>query len=122
MSIALRVMLFAASVLTCIYIARKLKKSQIQVVDTVFWIGLSVLFIILSIFPEIAGFLSSVMGFQAPVNFIFLLIIFLLLIKSFLLSIRVSQLEDKIRNLVEELAIRESNNVIAKDSMKDIGA
>lgn len=122
MSIALRVMLFAASVLTCIYIARKLKKSQIQVVDTVFWIGLSVLFIILSIFPEIAGFLSSVMGFQAPVNFIFLLIIFLLLIKSFLLSRRVSQLEDKIRNLVEELAIRESNNVIAKDSMKDIGA
>lgn len=121
MSIALRLMLFAASILTCVYIARKLKKSQIQVTDTVFWIGLSVLFIILSVFPEIAGFLSSFMGFQAPVNFIFLLIIFLLLIKSFLLSIRVSQLEDKIRNLVEELAIRESNDVIARDSMKDIG-
>lgn len=109
MSIALRVMLFVASVLTCGYIARKLKKSQIQVMDTVFWIGLSVIFIVLSIFPDIAGFLSALMGFQAPVNLVFLLMIFLLLIRCFLLSIRVSQLEDKMRNLVEELAIRENN-------------
>lgn len=111
MSIALRIMLFVASVLTCAYIARKLKKSQIQVMDTVFWIGLSVIFIILSIFPDIAGFLSSFMGFQAPVNFIFLLMIFLLLIRCFLLSIRVSQLEDKLRNLVEELSIREKRSI-----------
>ena len=68
MSIALRIVLFAASVLTCAYIARKLKKSQIQVMDTVFWIGLSVLFIILSVFPNIASILSTFMGFQAPVD------------------------------------------------------
>lgn len=109
MSIALRVMLFAASILTCGYIARKLKKSQIQVIDTVFWIGLAVLFILLSVFPKIASFLSALMGFQAPVNFVFLLMIFLLLIRCFLLSIRISQLEDKMRNLAEELAIREND-------------
>lgn len=122
MSIALRVMLFVASILTCIYIARKLKKSQVQVMDTVFWIGMAILFIMLSAFPEIAGFLSTLMGFQAPVNFIFLLMIFLLLIKSFLLSIRVSQLEDRLKNLVEELAIRENDDVIVRNSVNDIGA
>ena len=109
MSIALRIMLFTASVLTCAYIARKLKKSQVQVMDTVFWIGLAVLFIILSVFPKIAVFLSTLMGFQATVNFVFLLMIFLMLIRCFLLSIRVSQLEDKLRNLVEEIAIREAD-------------
>lgn len=109
MSLALRVMLFLASLITCAYIARKLRKSQIQVMDTVFWIGLSVVFIILSIFPSIASALSFLMGFQAPVNFIFLLMIFLLLIRSFLMSIRISQLEDRIKNLTEELAIRESD-------------
>lgn len=62
MSIALRVMLFVASVVTCAYIARKLKKSQIQVMDTVFWIGLSVIFIFLSIFPDIAVFFCIVNG------------------------------------------------------------
>lgn len=108
MSIALRVMLFTASILTCGYIARKLKKSQIQVMDTVFWIGLSVIFILLSVFPNVVGMLSALMGFQAPVNFIFLFMIFMLLIRCFLMSIRISQLEDKVKNLVEELGIREN--------------
>ena len=62
MSIALRVLLLVASILTCGYIARKLKKSQVQVMDTVFWIGLSVFFIVLSIFPDIAVFFSDYMG------------------------------------------------------------
>ena len=109
MSVALRVILCVASLFTCAYVARKLRKSQIQVMDTVFWIGISMLFIFLSIFPGVASYLSSIMGFQAPVNFIFLLMIFLLLLRCFLLSIRVSQLEDRLRNLVEELAIREAN-------------
>lgn len=36
MSVTIRVLLFLASVMTCIYIARKLRKSQVQVMDTVF--------------------------------------------------------------------------------------
>ncbi len=109
MSVILRAILCIASLLTCVYIARKLRKSQIQVTDTVFWLGLSILLIILSIFPETASYLSIIIGFQAPVNFIFLLMIFLLLARCFLLSIRVSQMEDRLRTLVEELAIQEAN-------------
>lgn len=108
MSITLRVILCIASVLNCIYITRKLRKAQIQVMDTVFWIGMSALFIILSMFPQITAWISEGLGFQAPVNCIFLLMIFLLLIRCFLLSIRVSQMDDKLRNLTEELAIREN--------------
>lgn len=115
MTLPLRIVLLVASILTCIYIARKLRKSQIQVMDTVFWIGLSVLFIVLSIFPGIAGRFSVLMGFQAPVNLIFLLMIFLLLLRCFLLSIRISQLDDKLQNLVEELAIRENHRIREKN-------
>ena len=115
MSAALRVILLVASALTCIYVARKLRKSQIQIMDTVYWIVLSGVLIILSIFPQLATWCSKWMGFQAPVNFIFMLMIFLLLLRVFLLSIRMSQQEDKLRNLVEELAIRDTiNNQEAK--------
>lgn len=107
MSVYLRITLIVASVFTCAYIARKLRKSQVQVIDTVFWIGMSVTFVVLSIFPHIAEFGAVLFGFMAPVNFIFLMVIFLLLLRCFLLSIRISQLEDKFQNLVEELAIRE---------------
>lgn len=110
MSISLRVILVVASVLTCVYISRKLKKSQVQIIDTVFWIGLSAVFVLLATFSQIASCLAKLLGIMAPVNFVFLTIIFLLLIRCFLLSIRVSQLDDKLRNLVEELAIREKEN------------
>lgn len=108
MSFFLRISLFMASIFACAYIARKLKKSQMQVVDTVYWIGMSVLFIVLSVFPKLANCVSRVLGFQATSNFIFVLVIFMLFIRCFLLSIRVSQLDDKVRNLTEEIAIREN--------------
>ena len=108
MTPSLRIILVVASLMTCIYISRKLRKAQVQIMDTVFWIGLSVIFVLLAAFPAIASWLSQLMGFMVPVNFIFLVIIFLLLIRCFLLSIRVSQLDDKVKNLVEEIAIREN--------------
>lgn len=110
MSVSLRVILFVASILTFMYVVRKLRKAQIQIMDTVFWFGLTGIFVMFSIFPDIVSWLSELLGFMAPVNFIFLVMIFLLLIRCFLLSIRVSQLDDKLKNLVEEIAIRDSKN------------
>lgn len=110
MSISLRVILLVASILTCCYITRKLRKSQIQIMDTVFWLLLSVVFVLIALFPQFVNWVSILMGFMSPVNLVFLVMIFLLLVRCFLLSIRVSQLEDKLNNLVEELAIREKRN------------
>lgn len=103
-------MLLLVSIFTAIYISKKLRSSQIQITDAVFWIGISFLFIGLSIFPGIAIFISKKIGIDSPANFIFLVIIFLLLIKCFLLSIKVSQMEDKLNNLVQEIAIRDNKN------------
>lgn len=108
MSIALRLLLLIASIFTFLYIVRKLRKSQLQVMDTVFWIVLATILIVLSIFPQIAYWIANILEIQSPVNFIFLLIIFMLMIRNFLLTIKVSQLEDKLKTLVEELAIREN--------------
>ena len=108
MSIALRLLLLIASIFTFLYIVRKLRKSQLQVMDTVFWIVLATILIVLSIFPQIAYWIANILEIQSPVNFIFLFIIFMLMIRNFLLTIKVSQLEDKLKTLVEELAIREN--------------
>jgi hypothetical protein len=108
MTVSLRIVLMTVSVLFCLYIARKLKKSQIQLMDTVFWFGLSLVFIIMALFPNIVNRISELMGFMAPVNLVFLVIIFLLLMRCFLLSVRVSQLDDRLKNMAEEIAIREN--------------
>ncbi|MCI9402006.1 MAG: DUF2304 domain-containing protein [Lachnospiraceae bacterium] len=110
MPLSLRIILVVVSAMTCVYIARKLKKSQIQITDTIFWIVLAGIFVILAAFPSIATWISMLIGVMSPVNFVYLVIIFLLLIRCFLLSIQVSQLDNKLKSLVEELAIRENEN------------
>lgn len=108
MSYYLRTILLSASVLALIYVFRKIRKAQIQLQDSLFWIFLSILFVVMGAFPQLVYALTRLVGFQAPVNLIFLMMIFILLIKVFLLSIKISQLENKLDNLVQELAISEN--------------
>lgn len=106
MTITLRVVLVIISLLTFIYVGRKIRKSQMQLEAAVFWIIFSILITVLSIFPQIAYYASQLLGFMATVNFIFLVVIFLLIWKVFLLSIKLSQLEDKIVSLTQEMSLR----------------
>ena len=107
MSVILRVILILASLATCIYISRKLKNAQIDTHDTIFWILFRFVLILVSIFPGIADWLSTRLGIYSTVNMVFLIIIFALMFRVFLLTIKISQMENRIRILVEELAIRE---------------
>lgn len=110
MSIVLRSILILASVGTCIFISRKLKKSQVNRYEMSFWIVLSGLLIVISIFPGIIDLLCHILGIYSPVNTVFLIIIFSLLIKLFLLHVKLSKLEHKVMDLVEELAIEKKMN------------
>lgn len=87
MSNCLRIILIMVSVMTYFYIARKLKKSQLQVMDAFFWIVFSFVLMVIGIFPGIAIFLAKIVGIQSPVNFVYLVVIFLLILRSFMLTI-----------------------------------
>lgn len=116
MSIALRFMLMLGSAILFIFIARKLKKSQLQLMDAFFWIVFSFVILVLSLFPDLGIILADLLGVQSASNFIFLCIITLLLIKSFLQAIKVSSLEQKVINLTQEIAISKN---IEKLEIKD---
>ena len=62
MSNCLRIILIMVSVMTYFYIARKLKKSQLQVMDAFFWIVFSFVLMVIGIFPGIAIFLANIVG------------------------------------------------------------
>ncbi|MFR3529434.1 MAG: DUF2304 domain-containing protein [Lachnospiraceae bacterium] len=109
MSAVFRIILILASIATCFYISRKLKRAQVDTHDTGFWLLFSFVLILISIFPQIADWLAAQLGIYSTVNMVFLIIIFALLLRVFLLTIKTSQLEH-VRVLVEELAIREKEN------------
>ncbi|WP_044935214.1 DUF2304 domain-containing protein [Pseudobutyrivibrio sp. LB2011] len=107
MSSILRVIILLLSLLLFIFVYRKLKKSQLSLMDALYWILFSFAVLLLGVFPVIGDKLASITGVASTANFLFLSMIFLLIIRSFLLTIKVSILEHKISSLVQEIAIRE---------------
>ena len=105
MSFALRIVLLIAAIATTIFLLRGVKRSKMRIEDTVFWVVLTILILIIAIFPQIAGALSDNLGFMAPVNFVFLFFIFILLLKCYSLSRHLSETETKVRELTQKIAL-----------------
>ncbi|MFA9376713.1 MAG: DUF2304 domain-containing protein [Lachnotalea sp.] len=122
MSFAFRIILILASLMTTLYIVRKIRYSKLQIEYAIFWIILSFIFILISLFPVLITIPTNIIGMQAPVNFVFLVIIFILLIKAFMQTIEHSQLEDKLNHLAQKIAIdeklnRERNETYVEDAL-----
>lgn len=107
MAFQLRLILFAASLLTVVFVLKEIRKSQMQIKDSIWWIFMSAVILILSIFPQIAIGAAKFLGVESPANLVYLVIIFILILIVFNLSIKISKLNYKFSILVEELAIRE---------------
>ena len=89
----------------------KVKKISITSNGCFFLDSFSFVLMVIGIFPGIAIFLAKIVGIQSPVNFVYLVVIFLLILRSFMLTIRISWLEERVKNLVEEIAIREKDKL-----------
>ncbi len=107
MSVTLRIILLAASVLTFIWALKKIRNAQVALQDAVFWLLSALLLVIMGAFPDLVIGAANLVGVASPVNFVFLCIIFVLLVKVFLMSIKLSQLEYKLQRLVQHDAIAE---------------
>lgn len=74
------------------------------------------LMIVMSVFPQIVYWITGKMGMMSPANVVYLFIIAVLLIKSFMMTIELSNLENKFKNLTQQIAIYEKK---AADEMKE---
>lgn len=106
MSRVLRVVLLLVAGLTALIIVNKIRKSQLKMVDAIFWVVFGIILLVLAIFPEISYFMTDVLGIISPANFIFLMIIALLCEKMLTLTIKLSRLEEKVEIMAAEIAIR----------------
>lgn len=69
------------------------------------WLVVSLVIIVLAIFPSLLGWSADITGVIAPVNLLFLLAIMMLIGVSLHLTLEVSKLSDEVRALAEEIAI-----------------
>ncbi|MCD7819571.1 MAG: DUF2304 domain-containing protein [Lachnospiraceae bacterium] len=106
MSVTMRVLLLVFAVLTGGWILYKIRKLEVKMQDSIFWVVFAGILLIMGIFPQLCYWLADLLGVMSPANLIFLVVIFLLMEKIFTLSIIVSQLEEKITVLSAEIALR----------------
>lgn len=108
MNSILRGALIICALLMLVFVTRKVRKSQFDTADSLFWLFLSGCLLIVAIFPGIAYFFSNLFGIQSPSNFVFLAVIGLLMIREFTIQAQLSQLRRKTATLAQEIALRES--------------
>ena len=106
MTIWFQIVLIFVSLATVTFILRGIRKSQVQINDSLFWIFFSLVLLVFSVFPKLAEIIAKALGIVSAVNFIFLFIIFLLLINQYQLTVRLSKLDTKFKKLVQTIALR----------------
>ena len=105
MSVTLRIFLIVCSVLSVIYTARKIQKAQLNIDDSIYWIVMSVLLLLMSIFPQAVEWAANLFGFMGVVNFVFFFMIFAVIIKLFQVSIDLSVSKHRLNLLIQKIAL-----------------
>ena len=105
MTFTLRALLIIFAALVFFFVIRQLKRSQMQVLDSMFWILFSLSFVLLGLFPGIALIISSELGFVSASNFVFLYVIAVLVVRDFSNSLRLSKQEERINGLAQSIAL-----------------
>ena len=106
MSVLLRSVLLVAAAFSALWIIYRIRRAKVRLEDTLFWIGMSVILLILGVFPQVSYWAAAKLGIQAPSNFVFLVMICLLFEKVLTMSILHSQMEDKYVTMAAEMALR----------------
>lgn len=102
----LRIVLIVCAACSLFFIVRRLKKNQLDVMDTIFWLFLSLSFVVLAVFPELTVWLAHLLGFQAASNFVFVYVIAVLVMRDFSNTVKIAALRKKINGLIQEIALR----------------
>lgn len=113
-----RIILIVVSILSTWYILKKIRQSKLQIEYAIFWIVFSGVLVIISLFPWLVSLFTRLLGMQLPVNFVFMVFIFILLVKLFMMTIELSTLENKVKDLTQELALAEKerrDELLAKE-------
>lgn len=116
MSFEIRVMLIVAAVITSTFIVTSIRRSRMLIGDSLYWFFFAVFLVIMAIWPNLIIDLSKKLKVMSTSNLVFLIVIGLLIIRIFQMDMHISQLNTKINHLVQELGIKEHDEVTEEKS------
>lgn len=120
-SLVFRIALIVCSISTTIFMIKKIRNSKLQIEHAIFWLMFAFLLIVISVFPQLTIWGAKLLGIYSSTNFIFLVILFIVILKLFSATIEISNLEYRIKELSQKIAIdekieRKTDDVKSEDS------
>ena len=107
MTALFRVVLVLVSLGTFALVIQRIRHSRMRIEDAVFWVLLCLMFVLFALFPAVPHTLSHLLRIYSTANFLFLFMIFILVMKVFSMSMHISELETRLRELVQEEALKD---------------
>ena len=107
MTLLFRIILLAVCLFTYFFLHHSIKKERMRIEESIFWLILSLLLLVFSIFPGIPDILAGLLGIYSTANFLFLFVIFILLLRLFYVNAALGKLEERVKTLVQNEALRD---------------
>ncbi len=106
MQIGLRILLIVGAICMLIFVLNKIRRSQLQTNDAVFWFLFAGCLVVVSVFPQIIYWLCSLIGIESPANLVFLLVFVILIIRLLTTSVETARLKNKLERLTQSVALQ----------------
>ena len=107
MTLLFRIILLAVCLFTYFFLHHSIKKEKMRIEESIFWLILSLLLLVFAIFPGIPDILARLLGIYSTANFLFLFVIFILLLRLFYVNAALGKLEERVKTLVQNEALRD---------------
>ena len=105
MPVVLKVLLIIVTAIYMLLLIRTIKKKNLQISFSVFWIVSGVLLVLALAIPNLIEEISHRLGFVAPSNMIFCLTIFVAFYLIFKLTIKLAQENERNTLLIQEISM-----------------
>lgn len=107
MNVPLRISFIVCALLVLFFVMRRIRKSSLEIDDSIFWLVLAAILIVVALFPQLAYAVSDLLGFASPSNFIFACGIIVLLVRTFTQDQKIAVLKRKLVRMAQHDALRE---------------
>ena len=105
----MKIFFIILSVFYLLFIINYVRKGNFSVTESFFWVVAGIIILILSIFPNIIIFLAKLIGVDYAPSLLFVICILFLGMLIFRNSKRITDLDEKVNTLAQEIAILKGN-------------
>ena len=105
MPISLRIVLIVLSIVFVIGVLYCVNHKKMQLQFSLIWLLISLILILIAIFPQIVYFIAKITGIKTASNLVYLMGIIILFVIIINLTIKISKQSAQIHDLIQEFSI-----------------